>query len=86
MLYVAGATDGLLAGQEEQGLSDSFVLVLDAAGSDVQSWQFGSAELGEARAVAVSPSGRLAAAGYSQGSLPGQLSSGAVDAYVTVLD
>lgn len=84
--YVAGSTDGVVAGKAKIGRTDSFVVVLDADGNEIQSWQFGSPEFGEARAIAVSETGRFAAAGYSQGPLPGQLGSGAVDAYVTVLD
>lgn len=84
--YLAGSTEGLVAGEAEIGRSDSFILLFDGAGSQVQSWQFGSPEFGEARAIVTSETGRFAAAGYSQGPLPGQLGSGAVDAYVTVLE
>jgi hypothetical protein len=84
--YLAGSTEGLVAGEAKIGRSDSFILVLDGAGSQIQSWQFGSPEFGEARAIVASETGRFAAAGYSQGPLPGQLGSGAVDAYVTVLE
>ncbi len=85
-LFVAGATEGAIAPPMGGGDSDSFVLTLDEAGQEIAAWQFGSRELGEARAISVSPGGRLAVAGYTQGALPGQTASGAVDAYAALLD
>jgi hypothetical protein len=84
--FVAGATEGEIAPPTGGGDSDSFVLTVDDAGRQVAAWQFGSRELGEARAVALGPGARLAVAGYSQGALPGQMASGAVDAYAALLD
>lgn len=83
--FATGSTEGELAGAQS-GRSDSFVLTLDEVGNELGGWQFGSPEFGEARAISVSPDGRVATAGYTQGALEGQVSSGAVDAYAAVLD
>jgi len=84
--FLAGATEGIVAPPSGGGRADSFVLTLDDAGMQLAAWQFGSRDYGEARAISLSPSGRLAVAGYSAGALPGQLTSGAVDAYAALLD
>lgn len=84
--FLAGATEGLMTEPSGGGRADSFVLTLDDAGLELAAWQFGSSEFGEARAIALSKSGRLAVAGYAEGALPGQIASGAVDAYAALLD
>ncbi|MGH8991654.1 MAG: SBBP repeat-containing protein [Acidimicrobiia bacterium] len=84
--YVAGWTFGTLAGQRSAGMVDAFVRKYDAAGREVWTRQFGSAERDFARAVAADGVGNAYVVGETWGSLPGQRSAGGYDAFVRRYD
>jgi autotransporter-associated beta strand protein len=84
-VYVAGYTDGILPGQTGAGGRDAFVRKYDSAGNELWTSQFGSAARDEAVALAVDASG-VYVAGLTLGTLPGQASSGFVDAFVRRYD
>jgi len=84
--YVAGWTDGTLPGQTSSGNTDAFVRKYDAAGNVLWTRQFGSSFYDFALAVAVDAAGNSYVAGYTQGTLPGQTSSGSYDAFVRKYD
>ncbi len=84
--YVAGWTGGTLPGQTSSGGTDAFVRKYDAAGNALWTRQFGSSSYDFAQAIAVDTAGNIYAAGYTQGTLPGQTSSGSYDAFVRKYD
>ena len=79
---VAGETSGLLAGAAGAGGLDGFVREYDPAGNVVWTRQFGSSADDYAVAAAVTPGGDVLVAGTTLGTLPGQTSKGASDAYL----
>jgi Beta-propeller repeat len=79
---VAGETSGLLAGAAAAGGLDGFVREYDPAGKVVWTRQFGSRFDDYAVATAVTPAGDVLVAGTTLGTLPGQTSKGASDAYL----
>jgi hypothetical protein len=87
-VYVAGVTDNALPGQTNGGgfLDDAFVRKYDSTGAVVWTRQFGTADNDAAGAVAVDGSGNVYVAGNTQGTFPGQLSSGATDAFLQAFD
>ncbi len=80
-VYVAGRTDGPLPGQTHAGLVDAFLRRYDPDGNEVWTREFGSPYSDLAKAVAADASG-IYVAGLTYGTLPGQGSSGIVDAFV----
>ena len=74
-VYVAGHTGGVFPGQTSAGAEDSFVRKYDTDGNVVWTRQFGTAPGDFALAVAVDSSG-VYAAGYTDGTFPGQTSTG----------
>ena len=80
--YVVGGADGTLPGQASAGGFDAFVRAYDSSGSALWTYQFGSADRDGASSVAVDTAGTLSVAGVTDGTLPGQTSAGARDAFV----
>jgi hypothetical protein len=84
-IYVAGWTDHALPGQTSTGGRDAFVRKYDADGTEVWTRQFGTSSLDETRGISVDASG-IYVAGETWGTLPGQTSAGASDAFVRKYD
>jgi len=78
-VYVAGFTEGALS-QDSAGSYDAFVRAYDAAGVEIATVQFGSAEIDEAVAAA-SDGNAVVIAGFTRGTLPGQTKIGLDDAF-----
>ncbi len=78
----------LVAGEtiSNAGPVSAFVRKYDAAGDLVWSRTFGSTEWDAAEAVDVDGAGNVLVAGHTQGTLPGQTSAGATDAFVCKYD
>ena len=83
-IYVAGTTLGVLPGQTSAGSADLFVRKYDAAGNELWTRQFGTAEYDQARGVAAHGSS-IYLAGWTLGTLPGQSAHGLHDAIVVRL-
>lgn len=81
-VYVAGTTTGTFPGEASAGGQDAFVRKYDASGNVLWTDQFGTSAVDLAQGVAVDASGNVFVAGYTQGTLPGQVSAGSQDAYV----
>lgn len=83
--YLAGSTEGALGGASSAGGNDVFVRRLNFAGQDIWTTQFGS--LGDDVALGVGTDGgrRVAVAGATDRSLPGNISAGANDAFTAGL-
>ena len=79
---LAGETSGRLAGAAAAGGLDGFVRQYDPDGNVVWSQQFGSPLDDFAVAAIVAPTGEVLVAGSTTGSLPGQKSNGASDAFI----
>mgnify|MGYP002620031772 CR=1 FL=1 len=79
---VAGAIIGALPGQVHEGDQDAFVRRYDADGTLVWTHQFGTEQLDEALAVAVTADGDVLVAGTVGGALPDQTSVGGNDAFM----
>jgi hypothetical protein len=79
-LYVGGWTDGTLTKESRIGGRDAWIAKLSWQGQILWMRQFGTVGTDEIRAVAVQRS-RVLAAGWTDGSLPGQLSAGGADAF-----
>jgi uncharacterized delta-60 repeat protein len=84
-VYVAGITTGSLSDQAYIGNYDAFVTKYDAAGAELWTRQFGSAESDVVNAVAVDDSG-VYLTGATQSNLPGQVSAGSFDAFIRKYD
>jgi beta-propeller repeat-containing protein len=84
--YVSGWVLGNLPDQAPAGTVDAFVRKYDAAGREVWTRQFGSWDRDFARAMAMDPAGNAYVVGETQGTLPGQLSAGGLDAFVRKYD
>jgi hypothetical protein len=85
-LYVVGETSGTLLGQTRIGDVDAYVVKFDRAGALLWTRQFGTPAKDWARGVAVDGVGDLYVVGETYGTLPGQTSSGGIDAYVVKFD
>jgi hypothetical protein len=84
-VYVAGYTDAALPGQTYAGGHDTYVRKYDAAGTEVWTRQFGTGSHDIAHGISVDASG-VYVAGFTEGALPGQTSSGSIDAFVRKYD
>jgi hypothetical protein len=74
-VVVAGATEGVLAGQSASGGSDAFVRKYDPAGTELWTRQFGSAQNEVTGGVAVDSMGNTVVVGLGRGPFPGQTAS-----------
>jgi len=83
-VHAAGLVTGALPGQTYTGGQDAFVRKYDAAGTEVWTHQFGTADHDGAYVISVDASG-VYAAGGTGGALPGQTSSGGADTFVVKL-
>ena len=81
-VIVAGYTYGPMPGQTHAGAWDSFVTKFSPEGAALWTSQFGTLLSDEVFGVAVDRTGTIFAAGNTEGSLPGQTSAGAWDAFV----
>lgn len=79
LTYVVGATAGVLPTGISQGLQDGFVMTIDASGKLGWVRHVGSAGNDELLSATVDDSSGLWAAGYTKGTLPGQISMGGQD-------
>ena len=84
-VYVAGYTSGAFPGQSSAGWVDAFVRKYDLNGNEVWTGQFGTWGNDWAYGVSVDSSG-VYVAGRTSGTLPGQSSAGATDAFVRKYD
>lgn len=85
-VYVVGTTSSTLPGQVQAGSYDAFVRRYDAAGQVAWTRQFGGPGGDNARDVDVDPTGRLLVVGSTESALPGQVSVGGYDAFVSTID
>lgn len=74
-----------MPGEASAGPQDAFVRGYDAAGTEVWTRQFGTANADHASSVSVAGGGSLVVAGRTDGILPGQASGGGNDAFVMKL-
>ncbi|MBI4302039.1 MAG: thrombospondin type 3 repeat-containing protein [Chloroflexi bacterium] len=84
-VYVAGSTNGTLAGQTNAGFIDAFVRKYDGDGNELWTRQFGTSDNDFACGIAGDSTG-VYVAGYTQGDFPGQTSVGGLDAFVRKYD
>jgi hypothetical protein len=85
-VYVAGATEGALPGQQSAGAIDAFVRKYGPDGAEIWTRQFGNAGVDEILAIAVDASG-VYVAGSTQGPLNGRAAApGAPHAFVRKYD
>ena len=83
-VYVAGSTNGTFQGQQGVGSHDAFVRKYDADGNVVWTSQFGTQNQDRAVGISVKSTG-IYVAGWTGGTLPGQVSAGFQDAFVAKL-
>jgi hypothetical protein len=79
---VSGITQGTFAGQAAAGVEDAFVRMYDSGGNVVWTRQFGTAYTDRGTGVAIDASGNAYVTGLTGGTLPGQTSSGDLDAFL----
>jgi hypothetical protein len=84
--FVTGATDGDMAGNENAGGDDAFVVKLDPDGNTVWTRQFGTAADDGGTGVVVDPFGDATVTGTTEGDLAGTGNAGASDAFVSKFD
>ncbi len=80
--YVVGDTTGTLTGQASSGVRDGFVRKYNSSGNESWTRQFGSSANDTAWGVAVDEADNAYVAGFTDGTLPGQTSSGGVDVFI----
>ena len=85
-IVVAGYTLSSLPGQTGAGNTDAFVRTYDILGNELWTRQFGSSSGDIAYAVSVDASGTILVAGQTNGTLPGQTTTGSADAFVRTYD
>lgn len=85
-VLVAGATSGLLAGEDSSGNRDAFVRKYDLAGNAGWTEQFGAVSVGFTYAWSVHARGAVYLAGSTTGTLPGQATASSEDAFVAKYD
>lgn len=85
-LFVVGLTRGALPGCSAAGADDAFVRAYDRAGKELWTAQFGTSQDDAANGVAVDAAGNVFVTGTTKGTLPGQTSAGAADAFLRVYD
>ena len=89
-VYVSGSTGGVLPGQMSAGNADAFVRRYDPDGNEVWTRQFGTPSfeiLQGAVAFDATPGYEgVYVVGTTEGTFPGQVSSGGRDAYVVMFD
>ena len=73
-------------GPDMAGASDAYVRKYDPAGSELWTRQFGTSVPDDGNGVAVDGGGNAYVVGHTNGTLPGQTSAGANDAYVRKYD
>lgn len=83
-VYLFGKTDGAFPGQISAGSTDAFVRKYDVNGNEVWTRQFGSAGFDQAWGGSVGAPA-VYFVGETQGTLMGQTSAGAVDAFLVAL-
>jgi PKD repeat protein len=84
-IYVAGQVNGALPGQTRIGNDDGFVCAYDVNGSMLWAIQFGTAAADRISSVSAASNG-VYVAGNTQGTMPGQTSSGGDDAFVAKIE
>jgi len=85
-IYVAGDTFGTLPGQTPGGTLDAFVRKYDPAGAELWTRQFGAWDRDIAWGIATDRVGSAYVVGQTEGTLPGQQSSGGWDAFIRKYD
>jgi hypothetical protein len=80
--YLLGITSGTFPGQTSSGGWDAFVREYDSAGNEIWTRQCGSSADEYVSSVTVDSSGKVYISGDTYGTLPGQTSSGDVDAFL----
>lgn len=84
-VYIGGHVRGALPGFTDNGNYDAFVQAYDQNGNLLWSAQFGSSAEDEINGVAADSTG-VYVAGYTEGTLPGQTSSGKTDFVIAKYD
>ena len=79
---VVGETNGTLPGEKSAGSWDAFVRSYGSGGNVRWTHQFGTATTDTLDSVAVDGAGNIFVAGSTDGSLPGQVGTGARDSFV----
>lgn len=79
--YVAGAATSAIPGESAFGAQDAFIRKVDPSGQPLWTDQFGTADFERIEGLALDVTG-VYAAGWTRSALPGQVSSGATDAFV----
>lgn len=80
-IFIGGRTFGLLPGQSSPTGGDAFVRKYDFDGTEIWTHQFGSTGVEETASISAHASG-VYVAGFTTGTLPGQVSAGGPDAYI----
>lgn len=81
-IYVAGSSEGSLAGQPYRGLGDVFVRKMTTGGRVLWTRQFGSAARDYTMGAGAETLGKVYIVGNTEGSLPGQRHLGDTDAFI----
>ena len=82
-IYMAGLAQDSLDGQTLRGVADAFLTKYDANGNKDWTRLLGSSSRDEALALTTGTDGAIYIAGFTDGSLDGQTTTGGGDAYLT---
>jgi hypothetical protein len=81
-VYVIGTTNGAFSGQTNAGANDVYVRKYDASGNELWTREVGSITSDGGMSGAVDSDENLYVAGFTDGTFPGQTSSGSGDAFL----
>ena len=82
-IYIAGSAGGSLDAQIYAGNTDAFLTKFNPDGTKIWTKELGTISIDRATALTVGLDGSIFVAGYSLGSLDGQINSGGADAFLT---
>jgi len=85
-IYVCGSTKGTFPGQVSAGDQDVFIAKFDKNGNQIWVKQFGTPELDVPIGIALDQLGNIYICGHTDGTFPGQVSSGGSDAFIAKFD
>jgi len=81
-IYVSGTVYATLSGQTSSGGNDAFMRKYDTSGNALWTRQFGTSANDTGRGIGLDSSGNIYVSGTTEGTFPGQSSSGYIDIFL----
>jgi len=82
-IYIAGRTSSSIDGQINNGILDAFITKFNSDGTKIWTKLVGGTSYDYAYSVSTASDGSIYIAGYTLGSIDGQINNGGIDAFIT---